>query len=85
MDLQVFEQKLRRTLIIGQNAAHFGGGDKHAVRFFLRIEIADGVAIEQLQFGMGAANQPGEAAAAQLAPDRAADQPAVARDINARI
>ena len=82
LDLQVLEQELRGVLVVGQDAAHFGRRVDHVFGLFLRVESPDGRRVQQVQFGAGAADQAGEAAPLQFAPDRAADQAAVAGHIN---
>jgi hypothetical protein len=48
----------------------------------LRVESLDRSRVKQVQFSMGAADQGGEAAPLQLAPNAAPDQAAVAGYIN---
>ena len=66
-----------------------GGLSKFKLHFFKSVQVrvcvplAQGLQPEQVQLGARAANQAGESVAEKLAPDGAANQAAVAGDVNA--
>ena len=82
LDLQILKKELRGVLVVGQDATHFGRRANYVFGFLLCIESPDSGRVEQVQFGMGPANQASEAAPLQFAPDRAAHQAAVTGHIN---
>ena len=66
---EVFQKKFGGLAFVGENAAHFGGGDEDIFRFLVREELLDGGGIEQVQFAPGFAEQAGKALTFQLAPE----------------
>ena len=85
LDLEVLKKELRRVLVVGQDAAHFGRRVNDVFGLRQRVECPDGDPVQQVQFGTRAADQAGEAAPEQFAPDRAAHQAAVTSHINPSI
>ncbi len=84
--LQVLVEKLGRMLAVGGDAAHFGGRHRRHIRAdFWRKNFATAAASSRSSSERVRPIRLVEALALELAPDRAADQPAVPGDIDSRI
>jgi len=82
LNLQVLEEEIRRVGAVGDNAADPGRRDEDILGPLTGVELLYGAAVEQIQLGMGTANQAGVAAALQLPPQGASGQTAVASHVN---
>ena len=78
----VVVHKVRQSVLVGHNAAHLGGCQKHILRLFLRKEFFHLVLTAQVQLFVGAGDNIGVALALQLTHNGAAHHAAMARYIN---
>ena len=79
---QVVPNELGRVNVVGQDAADFGGGQKHIgrLRFFKKLSCS--VLACQVQLAMGSQQQVGVARRLQVANDGRANQATVACDVD---
>ena len=85
LDDQVVANKFRREAVVGDDAAHLGSGQEHVVWLFRLKHLLRGVGVSQVQLGVGACDQVCIAFCPQPPDDGAADQAAVAGDVDARL
>ena len=69
-------------LIVGEDASHFSGGHENVFGLGFAIEFIDGGFVEEIELRMAPANDRGKALFVEFAPDSAANQPAMAGNID---
>ena len=82
LNLEILVKELGGPGVVRKDAADFRSGDENKLGLRLHVEAVDGGGVEQIQFGVGAPDQVGETGALQFAPDGAADETAVAGDVD---
>ncbi len=85
LDDQIFIKERHRLLAVCQNAADFRSGDKNILRPLAPVEFLHRGCVQQVELRPAFAGQMGEPGLLQLAPDRAADEPAVTGNVNSRV
>ena len=85
LDLEVFVEELGWLAAVGQDAADFGGGHEDELRLCLGVKVRHCGAVQQVEFLPGSADEMAVALPLQFAPDGAADQAAMAGDIDCRV
>ena len=82
MDLQILVDEVGRILIVGEDAAYFRRGENDEFGTGFGVESANCCRVEQIEFFMRLADEMAVTEPLQLAPDRAPDETAMARNID---
>src|SRR5207247_1688446 len=85
LDLQVFVEKLGWPRIVRLDSADLRGRDEDIFGPLTRIKVFHRRSVQKIQFSARPAEEPLEPLALQFAPDRAADQTAMARHVYPRL
>ena len=84
LDRQIFPDKLGRIGIVGNDAAHFGGGKEYVRRAFSLKKPPGGSRISQVQIRMATRDDIGVSASRQGPAKRGACQATMPCDVNLR-
>ena len=80
LDLQIFDEEFYRLVVVRLDPADFRGGQNHDRWFLSGKKTVDRLRVAQIQGGAVAHEQTGKAVCLELSNERAANQPAMARD-----
>src|SRR4030095_7287741 len=85
LNLEILMQEIGRLCTVSVNASHLCRRDEHVFRTLQGVEFPNSHAVQQVEFGASTADEILETTGLKFTPDGAANQAAVARNVDATV